>query len=154
MPFAIRPFTSADYDQWQSLWQAYLDFYQSKLPDSITQNTWQRLLDHPAMHGFGAYDGTGNMLGFAHIILHPYTWHSNECVYLEDLFVHANARRQGIARTLIEAVYAYAATNGYPRVYWLTAEHNHDARHLYRQVADQTGMIQFRKNIEIKTLKI
>lgn len=146
MSHTIRPFIPQDHDQWLPLWQGYLDFYQSTLPENTTEHTWQSLLNHPAMQGIGAYDDVGNMLGFTHIIIHPYTWNERECVYLEDLYVAPSARRQGIARALIEAVYHYAQAHSYPRVYWLTAESNHDAQQLYHQVARHTGMIQFRKD--------
>jgi len=38
----IRPVTAADHAAWLPLWQAYLRFYETELPDAVTQSTWQR----------------------------------------------------------------------------------------------------------------
>lgn len=147
MNIIIRPFVREDHAQWQTLWHAYLAFAGTTLPAAVSEHTWQRLLEHPAMHGLGAYDPAGNMLGFAHIILHPNTWNIGECAYLEDLFVSEAARKQGIARALLYAVYDFAQQHHCNRVYWVTAADNHQAQALYRQLARDSGVIQFRHDL-------
>jgi GNAT superfamily N-acetyltransferase len=42
------------------------------------------------------------------IVFHRGTWTIGNFCYLEDLFVAPNARNRGVARALIEAVYADA----------------------------------------------
>ena len=145
--FILRPFADTDHAQWQTLWQAYLAYAGTTLSADVSRLTWQRLLTHPAMHGLGAYDPAGNMLAFAHIILHPNTWNIGECAYLEDLFVSETARKQGIARALLNAVYDLAKQQHCNRVYWVTAADNHQAQALYRQLARDSGVIQFRHDL-------
>ena len=41
----IRPVTADDHAAWLPLWQAYLRFYNTELPEAVTQSTWQRMLD-------------------------------------------------------------------------------------------------------------
>lgn len=82
-------------------------------------------------------------MGFVHTVLHPHTWPTADYCYLEDLFVDESARRQGVARSLIEAVYAEAARRCCNRVYWVTQSGNHAAQALYTQLARQIDMIQF-----------
>jgi len=41
----IRQVSAADHAAWLPLWQAYLRFYNTELPDAVSQNTWQRLID-------------------------------------------------------------------------------------------------------------
>ena len=41
----IRQVTAADQAAWLPLWQAYLAFYNTELPDAVSQSTWQRLID-------------------------------------------------------------------------------------------------------------
>ena len=41
----IRQVTAADHAAWLPLWQAYLKFYNTELPDAVSQSTWQRLID-------------------------------------------------------------------------------------------------------------
>ena len=43
--FTIRPPGGADRAQWEPLWQGYLRFYQSSLPDEHSNLLWQRILD-------------------------------------------------------------------------------------------------------------
>ncbi len=100
------------------------------------------------MHAFGAFDDSGSLKAFAHIVQHPNTWNISECVYLEDLFVTSDARRQGFARALIEAVYAFAKRQQCHRVYWVTAKDNANAQALYQQLAQETGMVQFQHDIK------
>lgn len=143
----IRPLAAADQAAWHALWQQYLDFYHTGLPENISRHTWQRLLNHPQMYGWGAFDVSGSLLGFAHAVQHPNTWHIGECLYLEDLFVLPAARRHGIARRLIEAAYAHAAAAGCNRVYWVTDSDNHTAQALYRQLARQSDVVLFRHDL-------
>ena len=146
MSLSIRPLIENDHAQWLSLWQAYLDFFPTTLADEVIQETWRRLVSRPDMQALGAFDEAGNLVGFAHILIHPNTWNIGECCYLEDLFVDSAHRRQGIARQLIEAVYAAAEARNCNRVYWITAAENQTAQALYDQLAAQTGMLQYRKD--------
>ena len=144
----IRFLQAEDAVAWQQLWSAYLDFYQASVPDAVSRHTWQRLLDTDSpIHGFGAFADNGRLLGFAHCVMHPNTWNSSDCCYLEDLFTDASARRQGVARALVQAVYAEARRRQCNRVYWCTQAGNTGAQALYRQLAQQTDMIQFRHNL-------
>ena len=147
MNISIRTLHEDDYAQWLTLWQAYLEFYQTKLADEVTQETWRRLIGRPDMQALGAFDEAGRLAGFAHIVIHPNTWNVTDCCYLEDLFTDPAFRRQGVARRLIEAVYAAAEERSCNRVYWVTAPENHTAQTLYNRLARQTGMLQYRKDL-------
>ena len=65
--------------------------------------------------------------------------------YLQDLFTDPQARGRGVARGLIEAVYAAADARGVPFVYWLTAEDNYAGRMLYDRVAMKSGLIRYQR---------
>ena len=41
----IRQVTADEHAAWLPLWQAYLRFYNTELPEAVTASTWQRLLD-------------------------------------------------------------------------------------------------------------
>ena len=41
----IRNIEKSDRQQWNPLWQAYLVFYETSLPDHTTDLTWQRFFD-------------------------------------------------------------------------------------------------------------
>ncbi|WP_198331279.1 GNAT family N-acetyltransferase [Psychrobacter aquimaris] len=143
----IKPLTITDYDLWLHLWQDYLKFYETSLPSSTIQNTWHSLLDSDVpIYGFGAWQDD-KLVGITHVVLHPNTWNTNECCYLEDLYVTDNVRGQGVGRVLIEQVYAFANDKDCNRVYWTTQEGNTAARKLYDAIATQTDMVQYRKNL-------
>ena len=142
----IREARPTDRPGWDPLWAGYLSFYESELPRAVTDTTWSRFHD-PAepMLCLVAEDDDGALLGFAHLVFHRGTWAIGDFCYLEDLFVAETARKRGVARALIEAVYARADALGCERVYWLTHQTNTTARKLYDQVAEHRGFIQYRR---------
>lgn len=143
----IAPLSTADYSFWLALWQNYLKFYETALPLSTTEKTWRNLLNHDVpIYGFGAWiDNT--LVGITHVVLHPNTWNTTECCYLEDLYVSETVRGQGVGRALIEQVYDFAAQKNCNRVYWTTQEENASARLLYDSIATKTDMVQYRKSL-------
>jgi GNAT superfamily N-acetyltransferase len=140
----IRPFTAADRNAWEPLWQGYLTFYKSSLPAEVIDTTWRRLND-PAepMHGLAAVLD-GRIVGIVHYLYHRSTWTTGDYCYLQDLFTSEEARGRGVGRALIEAVYERAKAAGASRVYWLTHETNTAAQVLYDKVAVRSGFIQYR----------
>jgi GNAT superfamily N-acetyltransferase len=108
--------------------------------------TWQRLIaaDGP-IRGLGARLGgaTTPLAGIAHYLFHPHAWTAKEVCCLQDLFVDAAFRREGVGRRLIEAVAAVARERGCYRLYWTTKEDNATARSLYDQIARFNGFIRY-----------
>lgn len=143
----IAVLSNTDYDTWLDLWQRYLTFYDTSLPVSTTDTTWRNLLDsNMPVYGFGAWQDD-TLVGITHVVIHPNTWNTTECCYLEDLYVNENVRGQGVGRALIEQVYEFARIRDCNRVYWVTQEDNIAARRLYDSIATQTEMVQYRKNL-------
>jgi len=141
----IRPLTFDDRQAWEPLWQGYLTFYKSTLPNEVTETTWQRLNDPgEPMHGLVAVLD-GKIVGIVHYLYHRSTWTVGDYCYLQDLFTSEEARGQGVGRALIEAVYERAQADGASRVYWLTHETNTAAQALYDKVASRSGFIQYRR---------
>jgi len=146
MPIDIRPLEPRDREEWLPLWQGYLAFYETAVPDTVTEATWRRIVDPAApIHGFGALDEAGRLVGIVHFLFHPVTWSMAERCYLEDLFVSPDARRTGAGQALIEAVYAAADAAGADQVYWLTATTNATARKLYDRVARATPFMKYQR---------
>ncbi|MFW2176364.1 MULTISPECIES: GNAT family N-acetyltransferase [unclassified Moraxella] len=146
--FNIKPLKAQDKQAWLVLWQGYLDFYQTTLPQTTIDSTWQRIIDeHSPIFGFGAWHHNA-LVGFVHVVLHPNTWNTTDCCYLEDLYVSDSVRGKGVGRQLIEFVYDFAKQKDCNRVYWVTNKTNITAQRLYDKVAKKMDFIQYRYNIE------
>jgi GNAT superfamily N-acetyltransferase len=142
---SIRPVGKEERAAWEPLWKAYLDFYRTSVPMEVYDTTWARLHDpNEPMGLLGGYID-GKLLGIVHYLYHRSCWTIGNYCYLQDLFVAEGARKLGLGRALIEAVYAKARADGASRVYWLTHESNTTARALYDTLADRPGFIQYRK---------
>jgi GNAT superfamily N-acetyltransferase len=144
MTLTIRPIETGDKPEWKPLWQAYLAFYETALPDTVYDTTFERLVspDHPAQNGLLALQD-GQVTGLVHFIYHPHNWRIEPVCYLQDLYVAPDARNGGAGRALIEAVYARADRDGCPSVYWLTQDFNTTARQLYDRIGTLTPFIKY-----------
>lgn len=147
MNYTIRDVRSGDRAGWETLWAAYVDFYDAAITPEITAVTWQRFLDpaEPMFCLVAEDDRTHDLIGFVNCVIHRGTWSIANFCYLEDLFTAEAARKRGVGRALIEAVYKRADELKLSRVYWLTHEANYAGRSLYDKVARNLGFIQYRR---------
>jgi GNAT superfamily N-acetyltransferase len=145
----IRPIRGQDRDRWQPLWRAYLAFYNTDVGAEVYEATFARYADPDFidMRGWMAWDGD-TALGLAHSIAHLHGWKSEPTTYLQDLFTTPGARGKGVARALIDAVYADADAAGRPSVYWLTQTGNTTARALYDKIALPTDFMIYRRKLD------
>jgi GNAT superfamily N-acetyltransferase len=130
---------------WDPLWQGYLRFYRARLDPEITEATWARLIAPDSQPQGLVAQLDGRLVGLAHYLFHPSTWSATAYCYLEDLFVLPETRGRGVARALIEAVYAAADAAGATSVYWHTQEFNADGRALYDTLAHRTSFIVYQR---------
>jgi GNAT superfamily N-acetyltransferase len=148
----IRSVARADFPQWLPLWEGYNKFYgrsgKTALPDEITQMTWARFFDaYEPVYALVAEDD-GQLVGLVHYLFHRSTISIAPTCYLQDLFTKESARGKGIGGRLIDAVYERAQLAGVSRFYWHTHESNSTAMKLYDKVAERSGFVVYRKNIE------
>ena len=142
--FDIRPLGRRDRAAWGAVWHAYLAFYETERPTEIFDLTFDRYTDadRTDMVAFMAWDGD-TALGLVHAIAHPHGWQADPVTYLQDLYTVPEARGRGVARALIEQVYADADAAGRGSVYWLTQTSNTTARALYDKVAKPTDFMKY-----------
>jgi GNAT superfamily N-acetyltransferase len=77
----------------------------------------------------------GEALGFALFFDLPEIVFARRCGALDDLFVGPAARRQGVARRLIEALAAIGQTRGWSHLRWIVPETDQAAIALYERIA-------------------
>lgn len=141
---SIRPLEKGDESEWRRLRTAYLEFYESSVPEPVYEGTFTRLTDptNESQHAALALLD-GKPVGLVHYIVHPHNWRLDDVVYLQDLYADPEVRGSGVGRALIEHVYAFADANNTPSVYWLTQDFNQTARQLYDRVATLTPFVKY-----------
>jgi GNAT superfamily N-acetyltransferase len=133
--------TEPDRVSWEQLARGKDRHFEVSRSGDDYERTWRRLLDDERIRGIAArLDGT--IVGIAHYLFHASVWYAGRC-YLADLFVDAEARRQGIATSLIDWVARDAQEHGFPGLYWNTLE-DAPARALYDKVGKyHEGLIHY-----------
>jgi GNAT superfamily N-acetyltransferase len=141
----VRRVVGADRPAWLEMWQAYCAFYETSVPQRVTDSTWQRILARDsAIHSILAVRMPGEeALGFANYVVHPFTWSERSACYLEDLFVHPQARGCGVGRALIDDLIARCDRHRWARLYWMTRESNAPARRLYERFAQPDDFVRY-----------
>lgn len=148
MSAIIRPVRASDREQWEGLWQGYLDFYKHELTDEQTDLSWARLIDEDyELHGLVA-ELDGELVGLAHFSFTNSTWSRNRDLYLEDLFVSTTVRGQGFGKALILALDDVAREEGSRRIWWETQAGNAVARRLYDSVAELSDFVKYTRPID------
>ncbi|WP_127900263.1 GNAT family N-acetyltransferase [Solirhodobacter olei] len=140
----IRPLEARDEAEWRRLWTAYLDFYESKVPEEVYATSFARMLSGAAGEFRGLIaEVDGRPCGLVHYLFHRHGWKVENVCYLQDLYADPEVRGKGVGRALIEAVYAAADAEGAPAVYWMTQEFNGTARRLYDRIGTLTPFIKY-----------
>ena len=140
----LHAITAADRAEWARMWRAYLDFYETALPQAAYDTLFARLLAPGPDGPFGRIARVeGQPAGLVHYLFHAHCWKPEGVVYLQDLFADPQLRGRGVGRALIEAVYAEADAAGRPSVYWMTQTHNATARRLYDRIGVPTAFMRY-----------
>ncbi len=140
----IRACRAEDQAAWLRLWAQYLAYYKVDLAADVTAFTWTRLMD-PASPMQARLAVVGDaVVGFAIHHHHCSTWVIGDDCYLEDLFVAADTRGQGVGRALLDDLKALAQARGWRRLYWHTDARNVTARRLYDSFTPSDGHIRYR----------
>jgi GNAT superfamily N-acetyltransferase len=79
-------------------------------------------------------DVDGAVRAYAAVVWTYSSFLARPTLYLEDIFVHPDARRRGVARALIERLRALAVERGCGRMEWIVLRWNRDALALYDSI--------------------
>ena len=129
--FAIRRATDADIARVAPLFDAYRSFYGQ--PSDIARA--DAFLRERLARGESALllaERDGEALGFTQLYPLFSSVRTARLWLLNDLFVADSARRQGVARGLLDAAAAFAREQGAAGLMLETGRDNHPARALYR----------------------
>jgi GNAT superfamily N-acetyltransferase len=123
-------------DELLPLIAAYQRFYKVEQIDEERNRAFFSRFVAPSEDGMllGAWRD-GELVGYACLYWHFTSLVPAETVLMNDLYVDAAARGNGVGRTLIEASAAVARDRGAHHLEWATAPDNETAQRLY----DSTG---------------
>ena len=129
----ITDFVSeADKADWQPLFEGYAEFYNVTINQTIIDTVWGWLLDpNHVLEGLLTRNTEGKVVGIAHVRACPRPLGGNDTGFLDDLFVHPDARGSGAADALFAALRELAAERGWPTIRWLTQHYNERGRAFY-----------------------
>jgi GNAT superfamily N-acetyltransferase len=115
---------------WRSLWERYCD---GAIPASVSDATWQRLLDPTSAIGGVVALSADEVIGFANYVVHEGTWETKPICYVEDVFVSKLHRGRGslVARAMAETLVQRVHAGEWSRLWGITAADNLVAQHLY-----------------------
>jgi GNAT superfamily N-acetyltransferase len=133
----IGAVAAAEFEALLPLIAAYQRFYEVEEIDEERNRAFFRRFLTPSEDGMllGARAEDGELVGYACLYWHFSSLKAKESVLMNDLFVSAGTRGQGIGRALIEASAAIARERGAAHLEWATAPSNVTAQRLY----DSTG---------------
>jgi ribosomal protein S18 acetylase RimI-like enzyme len=132
----------ADLDALAALFDAYRQFY-GQPSDIARARQWlrERLRFGESVVLVARRDGTA--VGFVQLYPMFSSVRTAKTWILNDLYVDAGARRQGVARQLLDAAAAFAREDGAAGISLETTQDNHAARALYRAAGWQEDVTQW-----------
>jgi GNAT superfamily N-acetyltransferase len=132
----IDPITAEQFESLLPMISDYQRFYEvEEIDEDRNRAFFARFID-PSEDGIliGAWE-EGRLLGYACLYWHHSSLSAKDTVLMNDLYVDAAVRGQGVGRALIEAAAEIARSRGAHALEWSTAPDNHTAQRLY----DSTG---------------
>ena len=144
MTIEIRELGDDDFFAWLPLFDAYCRFAETSLDDQKALVVWNWLRDagNP-FTGVAAVDAEGALAGIAHYRQVPHSLAATTGVFLDDLFVAPERRRQGIGRALVEHVRTESVRHGSGGVAWETPADDEAARRFSDGLATRTGLVGY-----------
>jgi GNAT superfamily N-acetyltransferase len=136
MGLRVEPIVAEQYEALVPMIAAYQGFYEAEDIRTERNREFFRRFIAPSEDGMliGAWRGE-RLVGYTCLYWHFSSTKAVETVLMNDLYVDAEARGEGVGRALIEAAAAVGRERGSPILEWSTEPENATAQRLY----DSTG---------------
>ncbi len=144
----FRPAESNDIDQLADLFDQYRQFYECPPDLSAAKNWIAENFERGRSTIFTADDGY-QLIGFTQLYPALCSVDLVDYFVLYDLFVAPSARRQGIARALMNAASEWAKAQGAARLDLETARDNHPGQALYRDLGYELDEIFLKFSLDL-----
>jgi ribosomal protein S18 acetylase RimI-like enzyme len=130
----IRQASVEDVDILLPLFLAYRAFYKRELAEKQARTFLEHNLAQKRSTVFIAENGNGKTVGFVQMYWHLSSLSMAPVLYLSDLYVDEDVRKQGIARKLMQQAQTYGIESGAVRTELHTAHSNVNAQKLYESL--------------------
>ena len=144
----VRLAEASDLDQLADLFDQYRQFYECPPDLSVAKNWIAENLERGRSTIFAADDGA-QLLGFTQLYPALCSVDLVEYYVLYDLYVIEVARRQGIARALMNAASEWAKTQGAARLDLETARDNAPGQALYRDLGYELDEVFLKFSLDL-----
>jgi len=145
----IRGIETGDQGAWRRLFRDYGVFYGTEFGEDVLDRVWALLFDEGSGVRAIVAEQDGAVVGFAHYRAHFDTFTGGRDWYLEDLYVHPDARGAGLASALIERLADLARdTDGAGSLRWITAADNVRAQRVYDRLATRTTWVTYEMRLD------
>lgn len=139
----VRAPTDADEAAFLAMWDDFVQGGPEPCAPGAAAHVWRSVMDEANPMQCLIAEAEGRAVGFAVYVAHPYTWSPRSVCYLLDLYVRPEARGQGHARALMDALAEIGRREGWLRVYWMTQEDNLRARAFYDKIARRSPLVRY-----------
>ena len=144
----VRLAAAPDLDQLADLFDQYRQFYQCS-PDLGAAQAWLAENIEAGRSTIFAADNGSELLGFAQLYPALCSVDLADYFVLYDLFVVEAARRQGIARALMNAASDWAKAQGAARLDLETARDNYSGQALYRDLGYELDEVFLKFSLDL-----
>ena len=139
---------SSDLDQLADLFDQYRQFYECP-PDLIAAKNWIAENFERGRSTIFAADNGYQLIGFTQLYPALCSVDLVDYFVLYDLFVAPSARRQGIARALMNAASEWAKAQGAARLDLETARDNYPGQVLYRDLGYELDEVFLKFSLDL-----
>ena len=148
MSIKVRPLGDKDFFPWLGLFEGYSEFSKSDLTDEKALRVWSWIIDkNHDLDGAVAVDDNGDFVGFTLYRAFPRTLSGDVGLFIDDLFVVADARDAGVDKDLMAFATEYAKSHGYRGLQWITPADDSAAQKLYDEVGTRTSWVTYEAEV-------
>ncbi|MEJ8570564.1 GNAT family N-acetyltransferase [Microbaculum marinum] len=144
-PSPVRAARQEDRAAFLAMWEDFISLDPGEPGNrAMGDVNWARLIDpgHPLRCLIGV-DEDNVPRGFVLYLALPFTWSAGDICYLQDLYVHPDARGTGLARAIVDALTAIGREQGWYKVFWMTQHHNVAAQRFYDKFAERKDYVRY-----------
>jgi len=131
MKITIRKANHTDFPEILSLIKELAEF--EKAPEKVTNTVEQMENEKEFFQAFIAETEKNEIVGMAVYFFAYFTW-VGKSLYLDDIYIKENYRKQKIGTKLLEKIFEIAKSENCKRVRWQVLNWNYPAIELYKKI--------------------